>query len=656
MPETVELTREAEARPDTAADYRGETQHGGALKPGPDAIAITRFDRARLWIRRSPRMHRAVRFLFAPTLLRVLAWHQGRMSNRYDRWLLRNDTLSPADAAAIRAHIADLAVRPRISVLLPVHNPSKTDLRASIEAVQAQLWPEWELCICDDASSSPNLERMLGQISSKEPRIRWMRRPDSGGVAAAGNDALRLATGEWIVLLSPGDLLPAHALYEIGLATADTAAQLIYADEDTIDEAGIRCDPYFKADFDPDLMLAQNMIGNAAAFSTALVREIGGFRPGLEGDPRHDLALRAIATAGAGVVRHIPSILYHGRRRNSEPGQAAPELDFESERAFLDATGHPDAIVEPSPIAPCVARVVWPVPDPLPLVSVIIPTRDRAELLRPCLASLLGITDYGPIEVLIADNGSEEPETMALFAEWRDDPRVRVIPLPGPFNYSWLNNQAVAQARGDIILLLNNDTEVIEPGWLKEMVSHAVRPDVGAVGAKLLYANDTVQHAGVLLGIGWPYGVAGHIYTGAERDDAGPFGLLSVVRTASAVTAACLAMRRDLYLAAGGLDEKNLTVAFNDVDFCLRLRESGYRNVWTPFAVLYHKESASRGEDLDGEKLRRFRAEIDYMRYRWARELDNDPFWNPNLSINSLQRILALQVRRRKSWGSYLKH
>jgi O-antigen biosynthesis protein len=598
-----------------------------------------------------------VRFLLGPTLLRLLAWHHARGSARYDRWIVRNDILSSADISAIRAHIGDLPVRPLISILLPVDNPPAEYLHASIAAVKAQLWPEWELCICDDASREPHVDRMLKKISANEPRIRLMRREGFGGAAAARNDALRLANGEWVALLNPGDLLPVHALYEIGLAViADPAARVIYADEDKIDEAGRRFDPYFKADFDPDLLLSQNMIGHASAYRTDLMRGIGGFREGVEGSPEHDLALRAVAAAGENAIRHIPCVLYHSCQKTGS-GQAISAHcppSFQGLRDYLDSTGHSDAGLEPSPLTPGTPHVVWPVPDPPPLVSVIVPTRDKADLLRPCLAGLLHRTDYAAIEVLIADNGSEEPETLALFELWRNDPRVRVVPIPGPFNYSRINNQAVAEARGEIILLLNNDTEIIEPGWLREMVSHAIRPGIGAVGAKLLYEDDTVQHAGVLLGIGWPYGVAGHIYSGAKRDSAGPFDLLSVVRTASAVTAACLAVRRDLFLAVGGLDEHNLKVAFNDVDLCLRLRAAGYRNVWTPFAELYHKESASRGEDLEGEKLRRFRAEMDYMRRHWAEELDNDPFWNPNLSINSLQRIRTHQIRRGKSWAYYL--
>ncbi len=620
------------------------------------AIPITPIDRARLWIRRNPRMHRMVRSLFASTLLRLLIWYRERDSVRYDRWIDRNDTLSSADIAAIRAHIADLPARQTVSIVIPVDNPSAEHLRVSIASVQAQLWPEWELRICQNSTAPPHIGRVLAQASSLDSRIVCTVCDNSKGLNAACNDALRLATGKWIILLHPGDLLAPQALYEIGLAAAaDATIQVIYADQDRIDEAGRRFDPWFKPDFDPDLLLAQNTIGPGGANRAYLSRAIGGFPRGSRGDPANYLALRAAAAAGAHAIHHISSILY--RKRGTEgSGDALPPGGQPSPlavRDYLNATGQSGC--RPVRSASGAPRFVWPVPDPAPLVSIIVPTRDKAELLGPCVDGILNRTDYPAIELLIADNGSQEPETLALFDRWRGDPRVRIIPLPGPFNYSRINNQAVNLARGEIVLLLNNDTEVIGPDWLREMVSHAVRPGVAAVGAKLLYEDNTIQHAGVLLGIGWPYGVAGHVYCGRDRNDAGPFGLLSVVRAASAVTAACLAIRRDLFLEVGGFDERNLMVAFNDVDLCLRFCSAGYRNVWTPFAELFHKESASRGEDLEGEKLRRFQSEIDFMRSRWAKELDNDPFWNPNLSINSLQRILTHRIRREKSWSAYLR-
>jgi GT2 family glycosyltransferase len=294
--------------------------------------------------------------------------------------------------------------------------------------------------------------------------------------------------------------------------------------------------------------------------------------------------------------------------------------------------------------------VVWPLPDPAPLVSVIVPTRDRAGLLGAVAEGVLRRTDYPAIEFLVVDNGSEEPETLALFDRLRADPRVRILAAPGPFNYAALNNQAAAEARGEVLLLLNNDIEVIEPGWLREMVSHAVRPEVGAVGAKLLYADGSLQHGGVVAGAA---GVAGHYLVGSLPGDGGYFGSLALVREVSAVTGACLALRRAVFDRVGGLDAANLAVAFNDVDLCLRIREAGYRILWTPFAELYHLESASRGKDVAPEKVRRFAAEIGYMKRRWGKALLQDPFYSPWFSLDGAQCALAREPRRIPPWTAY---
>jgi GT2 family glycosyltransferase len=294
--------------------------------------------------------------------------------------------------------------------------------------------------------------------------------------------------------------------------------------------------------------------------------------------------------------------------------------------------------------------VVWPQPVVPPLVSVIVPTRDRAALVAVCAEGVLHRTDYPALEFLVVDNGSTEAATYALFDRLRADSRVRILPEPGPFNYAALNNRAAAEARGEILLLLNNDIEVMNSDWLRELVSHAVRPDVGAVGAKLLYADGTLQHGGVVTGVG---GVAGHYRLGTPRDDPGYFGSLAMVREVAAATAACLALRRDVFEAVGGLDEANLAVAFNDIDLCLRIREAGWRILWTPFAELYHLESASRGQDVTPEKARRFARELAYMRRRWGRTLMRDPFYNSNLELDGLADALTAAPRHELPWASF---
>jgi GT2 family glycosyltransferase len=611
------------------------------------------FDGARQFVRRHPQLKRVLLIVFGPILRHLMPRPFSLSDADYRAWIERFDELDEADRAAIRADVAALRDPPLISVVMPTYETPAAFLRAAIVSVRAQLYPHWELCIADDASPSAHVVSILEEAAREDPRIRWIRRDTNGHISAASNSALALARGDWVALMDHDDLLPEHALYELAVEiAAHPDAQVIYSDEDKIDAKGRRSDPYFKPDFDPDLLLGQNLISHLGAYRRDLLVRIGSFHEGLEGSQDHDLALRATAAAGAAAVRHIPAVLYHWRQAAgpasfSEASQA--RCIASSRQAVADhlaALGH-QARVEAAPLVPSFNRVVWSVPDPAPLVSVIIPTRDRASLLRACLGGLLSGTDYAPIEVLIADNGSEERETLALFERLRADPRLRILPLPRPFNYSRLNNRAAAEARGKILLLLNNDVEVISPGWLREMVAHALRPEIGAVGAKLIYANGKLQHAGTILGV---RGVAAHYMTGAPRHARGPFGLLALARTTSAVTAACLAVRRAVFEEVGGFDEENLPVAFNDVDLCLRIRECGYRNIWTPDAELYHLESASRGIDASGEKAERFMREVAYMRTRWGELLDDDPYYNPNLSLADAHHSLAIPPRRERPW------
>jgi GT2 family glycosyltransferase len=321
-------------------------------------------------------------------------------------------------------------------------------------------------------------------------------------------------------------------------------------------------------------------------------------------------------------------------------------------REHLDSRWYPDAAVESEPTMPNSNRIIWPLPQPLPLVSVIIPTRDRSELLAQCVEGVLNRTDYANIELLIVDNDSTEAATLALFDRFvGGDKRVRVLHHPGRFNYSALNNAAAREANGEILLLLNNDIDVIESGWLREMISHALRPDVGIVGAKLLYANERIQHAGVVLG---PGGNMHHLYCLANKDDTGYFGQLALARTLSAVTGACAAIRRSVFWEVGGLADTNLAVAFNDIDLCLRLGDHGYRVVWTPFAELFHLESASRGPDNSPAKQALFTREWQYMRRTWGSLLESgDPFHNPNLLFAGGQIEIPSSPRREKPWRRF---
>ncbi|MBI5689414.1 MAG: glycosyltransferase [Verrucomicrobia bacterium] len=578
--------------------------------------------------------------------------------NTYGAWVAAYDSLTPESAVQIRAKLAQLTRRPLISVIVPVYNTPEKLLVAAIESVRRQLYDKWELCIADDASKQPHVRKVLQRYQQKDPqRIKVVFRETNGHISAASNSALALAHGEYIALLDHDDVLRPHALACVALELdAHPDADLVYSDEDKIDENGHRYDHYFKPDWNPDLFNVQNYISHLGVYRTLLVREVGGFRVGYEGSQDWDLAMRVIERTSAERIRHIPKILYHWR---SVPGSTAMligEKPWAATAAAKVITEHFVRTGVEATISPTKGsywRVHYPVPDPAPRITLVIPTRNRLEVLRPCVESLRSKTTYPNFDLLIVDNDSDDPATLdylreleaapaAGVAETGAAPRVRVVHFPGEFNYSALNNFGVAQTDAPLVGLLNNDLEVIHGDWLHEMVSHALRPEIGCVGAKLYYPDDRIQHAGVILGVG---GVAAHAWQTHPRGAAGQAHRNYLQQNLSAVTAACLVIRRDLYLEVGGLNAEQLKVAFNDVDFCLKVRAAGYRNLWTPYAELYHHESASRGKDDTLEKRDRFRSEVEYMRATWGKLLDNDPAYNPNLTLTINDFTLALPPR-----------
>lgn len=561
------------------------------------------------------------------------------MQAPYARWVLDHDTLTDEDRRLIRAHVALLPRQPLISVVMPAYETPERLLREAVASVRAQLYPRWELCVADDASPSPHVASILREAAAADLRVRWVRRPENGHISAATNTALALARGEFIALMDHDDLLPEHALYEVAVeAAAHPDADVIYSDEDRIDENGRRFDPYFKPMWSPELLTGHNVISHLGVYRRALVERLGGFRLGYEGSQDWDLALRATAAATPDRVRHIPAVLYHWRLGTGTPSFSEAWLarcQDAGRRAvedWLAGEGIAGARVEPARLLPGSTRVAYPVPDPAPLVSVIMPTRDHAALLDRACAGVLHGTDWPAerIELLVVDNGSVAPEALGTLRRIEGDPRARVLRAPGPFNYARLNNLAARQARGEILLLLNNDIEVVEPGWLRELAGLALRPEVGAVGAKLLYPDGRVQHGGVAMG---PDGTVRHLLPFTPRDDPGYFGQLGLARALSAVTGACMALRRAVFEEAGGLDEA-LAVTFNDTDLCLRIRDLGYRVAWTPDAVLLHHESATRGAAWELRHPDRAEAEWQFMRRRWGRVLDEDPYQNPNLLLH----------------------
>ena len=535
---------------------------------------------------------------------------------------------------------------PLISIIMPVYNTHVHFLELAIQSVRDQIYPHWELCIADDASTDSKIRHVLEKHQQSDPRIKVVFRERNGGISEASNSALRLATAPWVALFDHDDILPKNALIEVAQAIRlNPSMRLIYSDEDKITEKGVRCSPYFKPDWNLALFRSHNLITHLGVYYTDIVREIGGFRVGLEGAQDYDLALRFTEKINPDQIFHIPRILYHWRIHPQSTADVSANAKPYAMRNGEHALNEHLQRVGIKACAKLVGhgyRVHYELPSPIPLATLLILTRDKCDFLERCIESILKKTEYSSYEILVVDNGSREHETLDYFAHLQRRHVAKVIRDDGDFNFSRLNNLGVRSAKGEILVLMNNDLEVIDKYWLAEMVSLAIQPMTGAVGAKLLYPNGRIQHGGVILGIG---GWAGHAHKGFPERSLGYAGRLSLVSEFSAVTGACLALRKELYAKVGGLDEVELPVACNDVDLCLRLRQIGYRNVWTPYARLYHHESASRGYEDTPEKKARFEAEKAAMVRRWGSSLQVDPAYNPNLTLDAEDFGLAWPPR-----------
>ncbi|MDD2466581.1 MAG: glycosyltransferase [Desulfobulbus sp.] len=582
----------------------------------------------------------------SPSEIKPTSQSNGFDRNDYEEWVRRYDTLDDNARQRITDLIAAFPREPKISVLMPVYDPPLNFLDAAIWSVRKQLYPHWELCIADDASKNQAVRDLLNKHAKEDERIKVVCRTTNGHISAASNSALELATGEFVALLDHDDLLTEHALFWIAQTTLGSPdVGLIYSDEDKIDESGKRYHPYFKCELNPELLLAQNMICHLGVYRRDLLETTGRFRTGFEGAQDYDLALRVIERLAPEQIKHIPRVLYHWRAIAGSTALASSEKNYAAEAGRKAVTQHLQrrglqAEVCPAPDAPTMNRVRFALPSPAPLVTIIIPTRDRADLLATCINSILTLSTYPALEIVIVDNGSVQPETAKFFTSLPPD-QIKIIRDDLPFNFSRLNNLGAQKARGEILCLMNNDIEVLSPDWLEEMVSFACRPEVGCVGARMWYPDGRLQHGGVLLGVGR---VAGHSHKYLSKGHPGYFCRANLHQNLSAVTAACLTIRRSVYQQVGGLDE-TFAVAFNDVDFCLRVREAGYRNVWTPYAEMIHHESVTRGAEDTPEKQARFRGEVRKMQERWGKALLNDPAYSPNLTLDHEDFSLAWPPR-----------
>ncbi|WP_188261076.1 glycosyltransferase family 2 protein [Azospirillum tabaci] len=546
-----------------------------------------------------------------------------------------------ADTATRRLRLSTRAAgldrRPLFSVVMPVCDPPLWMLAEAIESVRAQAYGHWELCIADDASRDDAVRLLIRQEAARDSRIRAVFSATRGGVSANTNRALSLASGDHVAFLDHDDRLAPDALLVMAEELAKAPVPVLYSDEDRIAPDGRHVAPAFKPDFDPELLSSLNYVCHLLVAERRLVLDVGGLREGYEGVQDHDLVLRLLERVGAAGIRHVPRILYHWRiNPASLSGSGDPAgilagiervVGEHHRRTGSRATVTADRDTHARSGGLFCTRVRYPLPAPLPKVSIVVPTKDAVGLVRDCVSSLLAKTDYPDYEIVLVDHDSADPRSRPFFDSLARDPRVRVADFHGPFNWAAINNAAAGVCRGDALCFLNNDVVATHPDWLGEMVSLLARPGVGAVGAKLLYPNGTVQHAGVVLGA---EGAAGHAFVGLGADEPGHLGQAVLPRTVSAVTGACLLTSRAAFEAVGGFDMVRLPVAYADVDYCLKLQGAGLRVLWTPHARLYHLETQTRGTDDTPEKMERLAGEARQLRARWGERLSNDPFYNPH--------------------------
>lgn len=538
----------------------------------------------------------------------------GTELSAYERWLQQHE---PTVATLIDGSL--------ISVIMPTCNTPESFLHEVIASVLAQTYQNWELCICDDASDTPHVRRILADVGMRDPRIHVVYRQQRGGIADATNDALKLATGKYVAPLDHDDLLHPDALASVAAEFARTSADIVYTDHDCVDESGSRRLPYFKPDWSLDLFLSQMYLGHLVVFRRDMVERLGGLRPEMDGAQDYDLVLRCVSDGAK--IAHVPRVLYHWRQHSGSTSANANSKPYAHDagrraiQSYLDQAC-PGAQAMDGAYTFCY-DVRYNLTTDQPLVSIVIPTRDRVDLLDVCVRSLREQTLYKQYEILVVDNGSVEPETAHWFERMSRTPGLRVMPADIPFNWSALNNLAAREARGKVLVFLNNDTEVFDGQWLERLVDVALRPDVGVCGPLLLYGDMTIQHAGVVVGMG---GWADHVFKGLPATHVQKCFTSPVMRrNVLAVTGACMAMEKAKFDAIGGFDE-SFIICGSDVEICLRAFHSGLLNVYVPEAKLVHHESKTR-DPSNIPETDFVRSEQAYYPYRTV----GDPYFNQNL-------------------------
>ena len=560
----------------------------------------------------------------------------------YNEWFA-NHCPTEEEIAEQRKRV--FAYAPKISILVPVYNTPAVFLKQMIQSVRKQTYSNWELCIANANPANPEVAEILRVASKKDERIKVVDVPENEGIAQNTNRALEIAAGEYIGLLDHDDLLAVNALYEVvNTLNADAGAEVIYTDEDKVTtDLEEHFKPHFKPDFNLDLLRSNNYICHFFVAKKELIERVGAFRKELNGAQDYDLILRC--TEEAENIVHVPKILYHWRvhKESTSDNPMSKMYAYDAgKKAIEEHLKRCDTSGEVSHTKDLgFYRVKYPVQGE-PLVSILIPNKDQVDSLDKCLRSIEEKTDYHNYEIVIIENNSEKEETFRYYEKISSE-KIRVIRWEKEFNYSAINNFGVRHAKGDYILFLNNDVEIINSDWMREMLSHCQRKEVGIVGARLYYPDDTIQHGGIIVGIG---GVAGSVFVGLPKGYSGYMHKAALQLDLSAVTAACMMMKRRVFEEVGGFEEK-LKVAFNDVDLCLKTREKGYLVVYNPYVELYHYESKTRGAEDTKEKVRRFQTEIEYMRSHWIDILKKgDPMYNTNLSLTKWDYSLKNNERR----------
>lgn len=560
----------------------------------------------------------------------------------YQDWISRFDTSGPETREAMKKDIRRFAAGPVFAIGVELTEPISPYWETALRSITQQIYPHWRLLVVDLRNADDNDELIPPELRA-DSRIRLIPGASSADARAAYERTLS-DSGDWIVFLGQNDVLSRHGLYVLADAIDRTpVVDLVYSDHDSVDNTGVRHSPCFKTDWNEDLILSSGLSCGLAAYRSAIFVAAGGQDQYHGNTSRLDTMLRCVVHARSGGILHIPRVLYHLRGEIASHCHADMQ-DKAREEARQAVERHLARVGKNASVSTTEygQRIHYFLPADLPLVTLIIPTRNGLSLLRGCIDSILAKTRYPHFEIVIVDNGSDDPETLNYMSRMSRDHDVRILRDDRPFNYSALNNRAVEVARGEFIALINNDIEVIGGDWLDEMMSHALRPEVGVVGAKLLYTNGTVQHGGVIMGLS---GCADHLSRGLGRDEPGYMARAVLTQSLSAVTGACLVVRKSLYRELGGLNEQDLAIAFNDVDFCLRVRGAGYSVIWTPYALLYHHESATRGDDDTPAKIARATREIEYMRRQWGYLIENDPAYSPNLSLDRWNCQLAWPPR-----------